>query len=111
MLGAELAGADDVAGADDLAGADDTAADGDAVLPAAAVFAVGVDGLFEADAATATMTIAAAAMRPLSSLCRPGQDLRRRGDGGPGCGGCCWGYGCGGGWSHPGCCPYWGGGG
>ena len=77
MLGAELAGADDLAGEDDLAGADDTAADGDAALPAAAVFAVGVDGLFEADAATAMMTIAAAAMRPLSSLCRAGQDSRR----------------------------------
>ena len=83
MLGAELAGTDDAAGADDLAGtddlaaADDTAADGDAVVPAAAVFAVGVDGLFEADADTAMMTIAADAMRPLSSLCRAGQDLRR----------------------------------
>jgi hypothetical protein len=77
VLGAELAGADDPAGADDLAGADDTAADGDAVPPTAAVFAVGVDGLFEADADTAMMTIAAAAMRALSSLCRAGQDLRR----------------------------------
>jgi hypothetical protein len=81
VLGAELAGADDAAGADDLAGADDvaddTAADGDAVAPAAAVFAVGVEGSFEADADTAMMTIAADAMRPLSSLCRAGQDLRR----------------------------------
>ena len=76
MLGAELAGADDVAGEDDLAGADDTAADGDAVALAAAVFAIGVDGLLEADADTAMMTIAADAMRPLSSLCRAGQDLR-----------------------------------
>jgi hypothetical protein len=97
VFGAELAGADDVAGADDLAeaddlaGTDDTAADVDAVPPAAAVFAVDVDGLFEADADTAMMTIAAAAMRPLSSLCRAGQDLRRRGDGGPGCGDGCWG--------------------
>jgi hypothetical protein len=33
------------------------------------------DGLFEAD--TAMMTIAADAMRPLSSLCRAGQDLLR----------------------------------
>lgn len=77
MLGAELAGADDVVGEDDLAGADVTAADGDAVPLAAAVSAVVVDGLFEADADTAMMTIAAEAMRPLSSLCRAGQDLRR----------------------------------
>jgi hypothetical protein len=77
VLGAELAGADDAAGADDLAAADDTAADGDAAAPTAAVFAAGVDGLFEADADTAMMTIAADAIRPLSSLCRAGQDLRR----------------------------------
>ena len=77
MLGAELAGADAVAGEDALAAGDDAATDGEAAPSAAAVLAVGVDGLFEADAETAMMTIAADAMRPLSSLCRAGQGLRR----------------------------------
>jgi len=77
VLGAELAGADAVAGEDALGAGDDAATDGEAAPSAAAVLAVGVDGLFEADAETAMMTIAADAMRPLSSLCRAGQGLRR----------------------------------
>jgi hypothetical protein len=64
VLGAELAAADDGAA-------------GEAGLLAAVVpSAVGVDGLFDEDAATAMMTIAAKAISPVSTLCRAGQDLR-----------------------------------
>ena len=80
MVRARLAGADDTPADGDragAAGADDTAADGEAELPAAPVLAAGVDGLLDADAATAMTTIAPAAMSPLTSLCRAGQDLRR----------------------------------
>lgn len=38
--------------------------------------AAGATGLFDEDAAMATMVIAPAVMIPLSTLCRAGQDLR-----------------------------------
>ncbi|HUC26562.1 MAG TPA: hypothetical protein VMA73_27990 [Streptosporangiaceae bacterium] len=98
MLGAELAAADDGAVAVDaglLAG--DA---GDAGLLAAGVLsAVGVDGLFDEDAAAAMMAIAPTAMNPESTLCRTGQGFRFGarcgGTGGCSCqggadGGYCW---------------------
>jgi hypothetical protein len=81
VLGADLAAAG-VLGADLAAGvlgadlaADDKAADGDAELPAALVSAAFVDGLFDVDATTMTMS-APNEMSPVSTLCRAGQDLR-----------------------------------
>jgi hypothetical protein len=82
-------GAADVLGAA-LAAADDTAADGDAELLAAPVSAAGVEGLFDADAATMITISAPSAISPVSTLCRVGQDFR-------------FGWGCGG--MKGGCCP------
>jgi hypothetical protein len=80
----------------ELAAADDTAADGEVELAAALMSEAVVDGLFDADA-TAMMTSAPNVMSPVSTLCRPGQDLRFCPFGV--CGGmadcCCHGGGCG----------------
>ena len=73
-----------------LAAADDTAADGDAELLGAPVFAAGVEGLLDADAATMITLSAPSAISPVSTLCRAGQDFR-------------FGWGCGG--VKGGCCP------
>jgi hypothetical protein len=74
----------------ELVAADDTAADGDAELLAAPVSATGVEGLFDTDAATMITMNAPAAISPVSTLCRAGQDFR-------------FGWGCGG--MKDGCCP------
>jgi hypothetical protein len=84
VLGGELAAADDGAAAGDAG-----LLAGDAgLLGAVALSAAGVDGLFDVDAATAMMTMAPKAIKPVSTLCRAIHGFRVGGCGGwyPGCG-------------------------